>query len=207
MNRTSSARIIGEDGLQGTITDQFQADDGTTYVLVAFDSGEQVRIPTSLLQAQPDGSMFVALRRDNLRQHQSELTAQSDNYITIPVIAEELQVGKRVVETGRVRVRKVVHQREAVVDEPLFRDDVQVERVAINQQINMLPDVRREGDTVIIPVVEEILVVEKRLVLKEELHVTRRRTTVRDQQTVPLLSEELIVERLPPNDGGDAHRE
>lgn len=207
MNRTSSARIVGEDGLQGTITDQFQADDGTTYVLVAFDSGEQVRIPTSLLQAQPDGSMFVALRRDNLRQHQSELTAQSDNYITIPVIAEELQVGKRVVETGRVRVRKVVHQREAVVDEPLFRDDVQVERVAINQQINMLPDVRREGDTVIIPVVEEILVVEKRLVLKEELHVTRRRTTVRDQQTVPLLSEELIVERLPPNDGGDAHRE
>lgn len=207
MNRTSSARIVGEDGLQGTITDQFQADDGTTYVLVAFDSGEQVRIPTSLLQAQPDGSMFVALRRDNLRQHQSEQTAQSDNYITIPVIAEELQVGKRVVETGRVRVRKVVHQREAVVDEPLFRDDVQVERVAINQQINMLPDVRREGDTVIIPVVEEILVVEKRLVLKEELHVTRRRTTVRDQQTVPLLSEELIVERLPPNDGGDAHRE
>lgn len=207
MNRTFSARIVGEDGLQGTITDQFQADDGTTYVLVAFDSGEQVRIPTSLLQAQPDGSMFVALRRDNLRQHQSELTAQSDNYITIPVIAEELQVGKRVVETGRVRVRKVVHQREAVVDEPLFRDDVQVERVAINQQINMLPDVRREGDTVIIPVVEEILVVEKRLVLKEELHVTRRRTTVRDQQTVPLLSEELIVERLPPNDGGDAHRE
>lgn len=207
MNRTFSARIVGEDGLQGTITDQFQADDGTTYVLVAFDSGERVRIPTSLLQAQPDGSMFVALRRDNLRQHQSELTAQSDNYITIPVIAEELQVGKRVVETGRVRVRKVVHQREAVVDEPLFRDDVQVERVAINQQINMLPDVRREGDTVIIPVVEEILVVEKRLVLKEELHVTRRRTTVRDQQTVPLLSEELIVERLPPNDGGDAHRE
>lgn len=38
----------------------------------------------------------------------------------------------------------------------------------------MAPEIRTEGDVTIVPVLEEVLVVEKRLVLKEELHIRRR---------------------------------
>jgi stress response protein YsnF len=58
---------------------------------------------------------------------------------------------------------------------------------------------RTEGETTIIPVMEEVLVVEKRLRLKEELHVTRRRTEHRDPQRVTLRSERVEVERTGPD--------
>jgi len=89
------------------------------------------------------------------------------------------------------------------VDEPLLHEDVQVERVAINQPVTAAPQVRQEGDTLIIPVVDEVLVVEKRLILKEELRITRRHTTVRDPQTVTLQREDVIVEHLPPKENAD----
>jgi hypothetical protein len=50
----------------------------------------------------------------------------------LPVVDEELRVGKRVVETGRVRVTKRVHEREELVDEPLVREEYDVERVPVN---------------------------------------------------------------------------
>jgi len=200
MDTHTRTRIIGEDGWQGQILRRVQSEDGTPYVVVAVDSGEQVMLPVSSLTHQPDGSFQVAVRREALAQAAHTGAEQA---IAVPIIAEQLLVGKRAVETGRVRVQKVVHEREAVVDEPLLHEDVQVERVAINQPITAAPEMRQEGDTLIIPVVEEILVVEKRLILKEELRITRRQTTVRDPQTVTLQREDVIVEHLPPKENAD----
>jgi stress response protein YsnF len=44
---------------------------------------------------------------------------------------------------------------------------------------------------------EEVLVVEKRLMLKEEVRVTKSRHEVRDPKEVTLRSEEAVIERLP----------
>jgi uncharacterized protein (TIGR02271 family) len=118
----------------------------------------------------------------------------------IPVIEETLDVQKRRVETGGVRLSKTVREREALVDEPLSRDEVTVERRTVNRVVDALPTVRQEGDTLIIPVVEEILVIEKRLNLKEEVHITTRRVEARMPQTVTLRHEEVTVERLTPQD-------
>lgn len=71
-------------------------------------------------------------------------------------------------------------------EEPLFAEDVDVQRVAINQVVESVPDTRIEGDTTIIPVVEEILVVEKRLVLREEVRITKRRNRVPRAQPIPV---------------------
>jgi stress response protein YsnF len=62
--------------------------------------------------------------------------------------------------------------------------------------IDAVPEIRHEGDVTIIPVVEEVAVVETRLWLREEVHVTRRRVTVEMPQTVTLRREELRVESL-----------
>jgi uncharacterized protein (TIGR02271 family) len=89
-----------------------------------------------------------------------------------------------------------VHERETIVDEPFFRDEVEVERVLINRVVDASVPVRYEDDTMIVPIMEEVLVVEKRLVLKEELYIRKRRVETHRPQQVMLRSEEVRVERL-----------
>lgn len=122
-----------------------------------------------------------------------------DDENRIAVVREELAVGKRTVDTGKgVRVAKSVSQREEVVDQPLTAHDVQVERVSVGRVVDAgkLPCVRHEGDTLIVPVLEEVLCVEKRTVLKEELRITSTRREVRKPERVVLRSEQVSVEPL-----------
>jgi len=114
----------------------------------------------------------------------------------IPVIEEEVEVSKRKVETGVTRITKKVHEREEVIDEPLLQEEVQVDRVPINRFVEGPVPVRQENDKTIVPVFEEVLVVEKRLLLKEELHISKRRIEVHKPQEAVLRSEEVVVENL-----------
>lgn len=114
---------------------------------------------------------------------------------TIPVVEEELKIGKREVETGRVRIRTVTREHEQAIDQALASVAVDVERVAIDREVHETPEVYDDGETLVIPVVEERLVVEKRLFLREEIHIRRRRTESRHQENVTLRSQDVIVER------------
>ncbi|MDB5301088.1 MAG: hypothetical protein JWO87_2751, partial [Phycisphaerales bacterium] len=69
--------------------------------------------------------------------------------------------------------------------------------------VEVVPEVRREGDTLIVPLVEEVLVVEKRLVLREEVRVTTRRSQTHQPQRVTLRSEEAEIERIAPASSQD----
>jgi uncharacterized protein (TIGR02271 family) len=115
--------------------------------------------------------------------------------ISVPVIEEELEVGKRRVEGDRVSVRTVSRERTELVEQPLESMEVEIERIAIDREIDMVPEIRNDGDTMIIPIVEERLVVEKRLFLREEVHVHRRRVVTQFRQNVTLRSQEVVVER------------
>jgi uncharacterized protein (TIGR02271 family) len=92
----------------------------------------------------------------------------------VRIAHERMRVDKRMVETGRVTVRTTVQEQEAWVKQELAREDVQVERVPIDREVDVIPQVRTEGDTLIVPIFEEVLVVEKRLVLREEIHLRRK---------------------------------
>jgi hypothetical protein len=59
--------------------------------------------------------------------------------------------------------------------EPLFRENCDIKRVPIKRLLDKPVEPRQEGDTWIVPLMEEVLVLEKRLLLREELHITRRR--------------------------------
>jgi uncharacterized protein (TIGR02271 family) len=115
----------------------------------------------------------------------------------IPVMEEELDVGTRRVETGGgVRVQKTIEEHEACVDEALTKEEVEVERVTVDRAVEGPVAVRYEGETMIVPVLEEVLVVEKRLVLKEEIRITRRRRELHAPQRVTLRREHATVERI-----------
>lgn len=113
----------------------------------------------------------------------------------IPILEERLVTSKVKVETGRVRVRTIVDERQEMVRGQLTHGYVEVERVPMNVQIAEPPQVREEGDTTIIPVFEEVLVVEKKLMLIEELHLRKRLTSEEIEQPVTVRSQRAVVER------------
>ena len=119
--------------------------------------------------------------------------------VRIPITEEQLQVSRQTVETGRVRLAKTVHETDETVTVPLLHETYTVERIALNQYVDEPPATRQEGETTIYPVVNEVLVVQKRLVLIEEIRVTRLQAQVEDTQTMPLRREEITVERTPIN--------
>ena len=118
-------------------------------------------------------------------------------YAVVPVLAEELEVQKRRVETGTVRLTKVVHEREVQVDEPLWREEVEVTRVPMQRVVEGPVPVREEQGTTILSVVEEVLVVEKRWMLREEIHIRTQRRETHQPQRITLRSEEVQVKRVP----------
>lgn len=124
----------------------------------------------------------------------------------IPVVQEELHVGKRVVESGQgVRLHKSVTEEVLRIEEPLARQELEIEHVPVNAWVEgALPVQRQEGDTLIVPVLEEVLVVEKRVRLKEEIRITARRTVDHYSERVVLRSEQVMVERF--EQGGEAGR-
>ena len=120
----------------------------------------------------------------------------------LPLVEETLRVGKRQVETGRVRVSVSTDVQEQVVRETLRSERAELERVAINRELvegEPAPATRQEPDgTVVVPVVEEILVVERRLVLREEIRM--RLVAVEEAVVQPVADRRhrAPVETLPP---------
>ena len=129
----------------------------------------------------------------------SQLNQETQEAIRIPVHQEEAWVEKRIVDTGRgVRIHKTVAEHPCRIDERLLRDDVEVSHVPIDRivPLDQAPVTRYEGDTLVVPVLEEVLVVERRLRIKEELHITRTRREEHHAETVLLKSEQVSVERF-----------
>ena len=154
--------------------------------------GTQVLVPVSLLAREEGGYRLpfsFAISADSRHPMQ----------MTFPVMEEDVKVGKRVIDTGRgVRVHKTVTERQQVLDQPLLQDRLEVEHVQIGRVVgeSEQPQMRYEGDTLVVPVLEEVLVVQKQLLLKEEVRITRRRETVRRPETVTLRSEQVRVEHF-----------
>lgn len=120
--------------------------------------------------------------------------------LVVPVVAETLRVDTQTIETSRVVLHKTVHVETQTVDVPLRQEQVQVQRVAVGRYVDEAPAVRYEGDTMIVPVVREEVVITKRLLLVEELHVHKQVLFTHDPQQVELRHEQVTYERLPAPD-------
>ena len=115
----------------------------------------------------------------------------------MPIVAETLVVGKRTIVTGRVRVTTVIDERPVDVRETLVHGGVEIERTAIGEEVLSVPPVRDEGDTIVVPVVREELVVTKRLILVEEVRLRRTAMTEAYAETMALRSQRAVIDREP----------
>ena len=116
----------------------------------------------------------------------------------IPLVEESAIIGKQQVSTGHLRVRTVTDTVEELAHASVQREDVEVTRVPINRVVETAPEIRTDGDVTIVPVLEEMLVVTKQLVLKEELHIRRRIETETVDVPVTLRKQRAIIERDAP---------
>ncbi len=124
------------------------------------------------------------------------MTNKSDASATLALTEETVTVSKVKATTGRVRVRTVSEERDEAVSAVLESETFDVVRVPIDREVDVAPTIRTEGDLTIIPVMEEILVVEKRLLLKEEIHLRRRKSIDPVESVVTLRRQRAEIERL-----------
>ncbi|HKG14344.1 MAG TPA: DUF2382 domain-containing protein [Pyrinomonadaceae bacterium] len=194
MAESEGAVMFDAEGARGTLEPGGGVGDGEGRVRVLLDDGRRLWLPPGEGARRVGDAFFFDGSFEEL----------AGAAVVVPVVEEELRVGKRVVETGRVRVTKTVSEREELVDVPLVREEFDVERVPVNAFVDGPVAPRHEGETLVVPVLEEVLVVEKRLVVREELRITRRRSEEREARRVTLLSEEVSVERRGPRPEGEA---
>ena len=193
MNQFSAVAVTGKDGLHGTILKESPLQDRSDpHVLIRLDTGQEVHVPNAALVPLADGTYYIAMGLTDLS---GGLHDPQDREIIVPVIVEDLDVQTRQIETGAVRLTKTVHEREELIDPPLWQEKVEVTRLTVNRMVDGPQSVRYEGDTMIVPILEEVLIVEKRFMLKEELHISKRRVETHTPQRVTVRSEEVTVER------------
>lgn len=125
----------------------------------------------------------------------------ADESASIPVTEEQLHVGRRVSETGGLRVRKRVEEVPVEAGGPVVHETVEVERVRVDRVVDGPPRIREEGDVTVVPVVEERLVTRKELVLVEEIRLTRRRRETPAEAQLTLRRERVDIERFDPESG------
>jgi len=194
-----SGMVQDMDGIRGTVLpppSHAPDNDTATQVVVQLENGQKVMVAADAFVQQPDGSYFLPLQWTALTPVDGAPEIEGSEPLVLPVIVEELDVHTRRVETGTVRITKIVQEREVLVDEPLWRDEVDITRVPVQRVVDGPIPVRVEGDTMIVSLLEEVLVVEKRLLLTEELHIRTQRVETHHPQHVTVRSEEARVERL-----------
>jgi uncharacterized protein (TIGR02271 family) len=186
------ATVLGSDGIAATVTES--AIDGC--VGLALADGSLALVEADVLVPSADGVWHIDAAL-------GDPDAAGAGLLTIPVIRESLEVGSRRIAAGRVRVSRRAEQQEQTVDLAGWIEEATIEHIPVGRVLEpgAVPAVREEDGALIVPVLEETLVLEKRLVLREELRIVRIRRETSRRETVTLRRDRVEVERLPPADG------
>lgn len=113
----------------------------------------------------------------------------------IPVIEEQVRIDKHIVDEGGVILRKEVEKKIVDVESVLSQENITIERIPIDRPVETAPaPVRYEGDTMIVSVVQEELVVQKRLILVEEIRISKTTEQKNIREPMELRREKLSIE-------------
>jgi len=218
--------VVDKNGLQGEVVQEVSLSSSTeNWVLLHFSNGQLIIVPTNLLVQGKDGryhltagvqellakgksfSIHTKMEENPDQGQRQENSAaanqmQADSAYVIPVMEEKVTIQKRNVESAVVAIHKLVQEHTEVIDEPLDSEEVEIERVQINRIVEAPIPPRYEGDTMIISLLEEHLVVEKRLLLREEVRIAKVHKEVHNPKEVHLRKEQVEIERKPGSGQG-----
>jgi uncharacterized protein (TIGR02271 family) len=197
------AIVFGRDGLRGYLVDALPSD-GDELVRVELEGNSVLELPAGLLKRRSDNSFDMPFGPADIEDMRASAGApsarsgpnDSETTTKVPVIAEELDVKTRAVSTGAVRVHRRVLEHEELIDMPLLKESLDVRRVVVDREVDGPMPVRKEGETTVIPLVEEVLVVQKKYILREEVHVSKTVHEERHRETVTVRRQEADIEKV-----------
>jgi uncharacterized protein (TIGR02271 family) len=128
------------------------------------------------------------------------MSREEEQSSVIPLVEETVRIEKEEVVTGHVRVRTVTESTDHILGQDLEEENVEITRHPMDLEVTEAPAIRHEGDVTIISLVEEIIVVTKRLVVKEEIHIRRVRSTEHVETSINLRKQRAVVERTDAED-------
>jgi stress response protein YsnF len=187
--------VLDQDGARGEVR-SFVERDGETFAVVDLPRGARLMLPAILLHLEEDGGYTVPVRW-------SQLASESAGRVSVPLVKEEVSVSVRKVPRERMRVRRRVVTEHREVHTPVWAERVQVEHVQRDVFVERAPAPRREGDTLVLPIVEEVPVVQTRLLLKEEVRIRVVRERRIDRRTIAVRRHEIELEREDINPNTD----
>ena len=180
--------VVDRDGVRARIREFVVDDTHTVAVIVELSNHAHLRLPAAVLRHAPDGGFAIAARW-------RELVHEDHDRYEIPVIAEHVTVDVRKRLREAVRVRRSIVREDRLVETPLTEERLEVDRVPVDTVSDSLPQPRREADLLVIPVVEEEVVVVRRYRVREELRIRVVRDQRIDRQTITLRRHEISIER------------
>jgi len=123
--------------------------------------------------------------------------APGEKELVVPLVSEELHLEKRETTTGKVRVQTVVETVDELARATIEEQCLDVQRVPVGRMVDKPPPIRTEGDVTIIPVLKETMIVEKRLVLVEEVHIRRVTSSRQVELPVTLRKQKAVIGSRP----------
>jgi uncharacterized protein (TIGR02271 family) len=178
--------VVDEAGIPGHIREFVVDEAGTAAVTIELKNGQRLTLPAELLRHHDNGGYGVQARWTQFT---------SSHALDLPVVAEEVTVAVRTVDRERLRIRRQVVTDQQTIETPLIEEHILVERIPCDTFVDRMPEARREGDTLIVPCVEEVAVVEKRLRVREEVRIRVVREQRIDRRTVPVRRHDIQIER------------
>lgn len=194
------ARVRTEEGFLGTVErlEHHWADAGDQpdrMIVRSEDERWRYSIPLMFVHSITQGAfhpiVYIALRQDELIHYIYESIPPKQKaarqpapptgaVLKLPVHEEELVVRKRPIVLGKIHVHKGVESEERRVSLPVYHEETVIDRVPPEQ---FDPAAARENpNEVYVPIIEERLVVQKQMVVKEYLRI--RKELVSEQQEV-----------------------
>jgi uncharacterized protein (TIGR02271 family) len=184
----TGAAVLATDGRLGTVDEVIVRPETGALAYLVVRRGwinERLLVPADLIETIPHhrevrlraSRADVRSRTADVPAEALEMARQRGTQLVIPVVEERLVADTRLVDLGELRIHKHVEYAEEVVAQQLTRDDLLVERVPINRPLTAPAATRFEGDTLVVPIVKEVLVVHKQLMLVEEIRISKRQVT------------------------------
>lgn len=208
-NLSAGMNVMAQDGPVGTVVSvpRVEIDDPTlpadVIVLANPESAgpgeeEVLRVPREMIERVERDTIYLNAERRAVPRASSAVAAthrlkMGSSGMTMRAHEEVVEVTPRVVERGYLSIKKKVGE---YLDEQTVRlshDEVQVEHVPVDEIVPDYIAPYMDGDVYVVPVIEEEVVIQRRLRLKEEIRV--RRNTVERTETIqtPFRRERVVV--------------
>jgi uncharacterized protein (TIGR02271 family) len=119
----------------------------------------------------------------------------TDEEARITLNKEEVKIGKREVEAGGIRLRKVIHTETVNQPVELQREEIVIERVPASDRSPSRTDVAFREEEIYVPLRRQEAVVEKTTRATEEVRVGKKRETERKDITETVRREDVDIQR------------